>query len=68
MEAITDEFGSGEASLMALEAGADIVLMPDDLDEAYKAVRAAIESGELTEEEIDAKITRILKVKNEYGI
>ena len=68
MEAITNEFGSGEASLMALEAGADIVLMPDDLDEAYKAVRAAIESGELTEEEIDAKITRILKVKNEYGI
>lgn len=68
MEAITDEFGSGEASLMALEAGADIVLMPDDLDEAYKAVKAAVESGELTEEEIDAKIERILKVKKEYGI
>ena len=68
MEAITNEFGSGEAALMALEAGADIVLMPDDLDEAYKAVKAAVESGELTEEEIDAKIERILKVKKEYGI
>lgn len=66
MEAITDEFGSGEAALMALKAGADIVLMPDDLDEAYTAVKAAVESGELTEEEIDAKITRILKVKGDY--
>lgn len=68
MEAITDEFGSGEAALMALEAGADIVLMPDDLDEAYKAVKAAVESGELSEEEIDAKIVRILKVKKDYQI
>lgn len=68
MQAITDEFGSGEASLMALEAGADIVLMPDDLDEAYKAVKAAVESGELSEEEINAKLIRILKLKDEYGI
>ena len=68
MEAITNEFGSGEAALMALQAGADIVLMPDDLDEAYTAVKNAVESGELTEEEIDAKLHRILKVKSEYGV
>ena len=68
MEAITDEFGSGEAALMALEAGADIVLMPDDLDEAYKAVKAAVESGELSEEDIDSKLLRILKLKDEYQI
>ena len=61
--------GIGQGITIGLaEAGADIVLMPDDLDEAYKAVRAAVESGELSEEEIDAKLIRILKLKDEYQI
>lgn len=68
MEAITDKYGSGEASLMAIEAGADIVLMPDDLDEAYKAVKDAVENGRISEEMVDQKVLRILRMKETYGI
>ena len=53
---------------MAIEAGADIVLMPDDLDDAYKAVKDAVESGRISEEMIDQKVLRILRMKETYGI
>lgn len=39
MKAITDDYSAGEAAVKALQAGVDVILMPDDLAEAYKAVK-----------------------------
>lgn len=64
MKAITSKYSDGEAAVMAIKAGADIILMPYDYRAAYKAVLKAIKKGEITEARIDESVRRILKVKN----
>ena len=68
MEAITEKYGSGEATVMALKAGADLILMPDDFDEAFTAVRSAVDSGELSKEEILSKLERVEALKESHNI
>lgn len=65
MGAISQEYNSKEASVMALKAGVDLVLMPTDFEEAYQGVLSAIEEGELTEERIDESVRRVLRLKND---
>lgn len=62
-KAITDHYTSGEAAVMALQAGADMIMKPADIAEAYAAVMAAVADGMLTEERIDESLTRIFTVK-----
>lgn len=59
---------SGEAAVKALQAGVDIILMPRSLSDAHAGVKAALENGELTQEQIDEKVLRILETKIEAGI
>ena len=68
MEAITGAYSSGEAALAALGAGCDILLMPEDLPEAFEAVLAALEDGTLTTEWLDNTVRRILQFKQMHGI
>ena len=63
MGAITEEYTSGEAAVKAVQAGVDIVLMPENFQEAYQGVLDAVADGTLTEERIDESVTRILTVK-----
>lgn len=68
MKAVTNYYTSGEASVNALKAGADVVLMPEDFKAAYRAVLNAVEEGEIEEKSIDEKVQRILELKIERGI
>ncbi len=68
MKAINDEYGIGNACLMAFEAGADILLMPLDIHEAYNALLDAAVSGRISAERLDQSVERILKLKIAYGI
>jgi len=54
MEAITAHHGAGEAAVLAVEAGADLVLMPADADAAMEAILAAVEQGRLGRERLEA--------------
>ena len=63
MGAITEEYTSGEAAVKALQSGVDIVLMPENFQQAYQGVLDAVADGTLTEERIDESVTRILTVK-----
>ncbi len=63
MGAVTEQYTSAQAAVKALQAGADIILMPENFKEAYQGVLDAVKSGELTEEQIDTAVTRIVKVK-----
>lgn len=54
--------------VLALKAGVDLLLMPPDLDLAYRSVLAAVRSGELTEQRIDASVTRVLELKYRRGM
>ena len=68
MGAITRDYPAGEAAVAALEAGCDVILMPEDLPEAFEAVLAALDSGRLTMEWLDETVRRILEFKELHGI
>ena len=68
MGAIVEEYGSGESAVLAVQAGADIVLMPADLEEAAEALTAALRNGTLTEERVDKSLSRILSLKYDKGM
>jgi len=68
MEAIRQHFGAGEAAVRALEAGADILLMPDDPWAARAGVLRAVASGRLSEDRIDASVRRVLAAKEAMGL
>ncbi len=63
MGAISNYYSSAEASIQAIEAGADVLLLPANIYNAYHGVIDAVENGRLSEERIDASVYRILKVK-----
>lgn len=68
MGAITEHYATGEATVMALKAGVDIILMPKDLDDAVEGVEDALADGTLTQQELDEKVLRILETKIRAGI
>ena len=59
MGAITRLYGSGEAAVRALQAGADLLLCPLDLCAAFDAVLDAVRSGVLSETRLDESVRRI---------
>lgn len=67
MGAVTDYYSSAQAAVMAVAAGADMLLMPEDFVAAYEGVLNAVQRGELTQERIDESVRRILKVKLEMA-
>lgn len=64
MGAITRQYGTDEAAILAVEAGADILLMPADPDVAIAAVAHAVERGRIAPERIHASLERIWQAKH----
>ena len=67
MGAIKDNYESDEAALLAVMAGADIVLMPKDFNKAYEGILSAVKNGTVSEERIDESVTRILRLKMKFN-
>lgn len=63
MGAISDSYGSADAAVRAVNAGADIVLMPKDFVSAYQGVLNAVENGTISTDRIDESVRRILRLK-----
>lgn len=63
MGAISQHYSSAEVSVKVIEAGGDMLLMPENFQEAYQGILEAVQNGTLTEERIDESVRRILKVK-----
>jgi beta-N-acetylhexosaminidase len=68
MAAIDRRFPRGEAAVRALEAGADLLLMPPDVGAAIDAIERAVRGGRLTEERLDRSVLHILRVKEAMGL
>ncbi len=68
MGAISDGYGVGEASVRALEAGADILLSPKDVPGAISAVVEAVESGRVSRARVEASVRRVLELKARLGL
>ena len=66
MKAIDDRYRSGEAAVMAIEAGADIVMVLWTLTkqiEVFDALLSAVKSGRISQARLDQSVERILKSK-----
>ena len=68
MRAITKHYTDGEAAVLAILAGCDIILQPKDFQAAYEGVLAAVEDGTIPESRIDESLYRILTLKQTYGL
>jgi beta-N-acetylhexosaminidase len=66
MGAITNTWDSDEAAILALQAGADMILFsssPNEAIAARNAMLSAIEDGTISEDRIDESVERILRMK-----
>lgn len=68
MGAVADNYSSAESAVKVVNAGADIILMPYSLSSAYNAVVKAVNDGSIPEERINESVTRILSLKEKYGL
>jgi beta-N-acetylhexosaminidase len=68
MGGITVRFAPGEAAVRAVLAGADALLMPPVPDAAFEALQAAVRSGRISPERLNASVRRILLAKARLGL
>lgn len=67
MEAVAGFYNSDKAAVLAVTAGADMILMPADYNTAYTGILNAVNDGTITEERINESVTRIVKAKLAMG-
>ncbi|MFB8749026.1 glycoside hydrolase family 3 protein [Streptomyces parvulus] len=68
MQGVRTKYGDDRVPVLALKAGADQLLFPPSIDVAYNGVLAAVRTGEITEDRLDASVLRILRVKEKAGL
>jgi len=69
MHAIAKHFPIPQATVMAAQAGADLLLVSHTLEHqiaAIEAVKEAVQQGQLSEAQIDASVERILSLKAKH--
>ena len=68
MGGVAKRYGATEPLIMAIEAGADVLLMPRSVPDAITTVVDAVRSGRLTEQRIEASVRRLLTAKARAGL
>jgi beta-N-acetylhexosaminidase len=68
MQGVRTIYGDERVPVLALKAGADILADPPHLPSAFRAVMAAIEAGEVSEERLERSVERILRLKDRLGL
>ncbi|MFC4410456.1 beta-N-acetylhexosaminidase [Chungangia koreensis] len=71
MGAIRNSYSAGQAAVRAFLAGHDILLICHEYDNYYMAIQAmkeAVTSGKITEEQVDQSVQRILTLKKKYKL
>ncbi len=68
MKGVSDYFEPGELELMALKAGNDILLLPENVPLAIKTIKNAIEKGKISEDLLNKKCRKILFYKEMIGL
>ncbi len=63
LKAISEYYGADEAAVMALKAGCDMILMPEDFEKAYNGVLEAVQNGVISEERINDSLRRVYRIK-----
>jgi beta-N-acetylhexosaminidase len=68
MKGVSNFNSQGEVALKAFMAGSDMLLMPPDIESAIKTIKNAINSGLITEKEINDRCYKVLQAKKWVGL
>jgi len=68
MQGLAQMFNQGEAAVRAIEAGADVLLMPVNPETTIRAVVSAVENGRIKKTRIDESVMRVLEAKVRVGV
>lgn len=67
MGSIIQQYGIEESAVLAVEAGADVLMMPADVDRSIAAVCEAVRSGRIVPEVILRAVERIWRAKHKLA-
>lgn len=68
MEGVTKHFKPDEVAIMAFRAGNDMLVLPQNIDLAYKGLKEAFTQKQLDVAQLDAKVRKILETKYRLGL
>lgn len=68
MGGVANRYGATEPLVLALDAGADILLMPRNVTDAINTISKAVESGRLSQARIDRSVRRVMRAKAQAGL
>ncbi|MFP4288899.1 MAG: glycoside hydrolase family 3 N-terminal domain-containing protein [Bacteroidales bacterium] len=68
MKGVTSFYPPGELELKALQAGVDLILMPQNLELAINTIHKSVKDNTISEEFIDEKVRKILYFKEMAGL
>ncbi|MCB9034254.1 MAG: serine hydrolase [Chitinophagales bacterium] len=68
MKGITKYYPSGTAEVKAILAGNDVMLFPEDVDQAVKGIKEAVNKGVISQDIINQKVKKILMAKYWLGL
>lgn len=71
MKAITNHYGIAQAAVQSVKAGSDVVLIahdPANTIAVIDALKAAVESNKISEQQIDQSVMRIIELKEKYKL
>ena len=68
MQGLSQMFNNKEAAVRSIEAGADVLLIPNNAEEAIAGVMAAVASGRISKQRLDRSVLKILNAKAKLGL
>ena len=68
MKGVAEGRSAVEVNTLVYKAGSDLILMPDDVKESICAIADSVETGVWSEEELNAKVRRVLELKARAGL
>ncbi|MEM8908703.1 MAG: serine hydrolase, partial [Bacteroidota bacterium] len=68
MKGVTKHYQPGEVEAKAMVAGNDVLLLPENVPAAFKAIKAYLESGQLDRNQFHESVRKILRSKYDLGI
>jgi beta-N-acetylhexosaminidase len=68
MQGLASLYDTAEASVRAIEAGADMLLMPKKAEDAINGVMAAVQRGRISRKRLDESLAKVLAAKAKLGL
>jgi len=68
MKGVSDYHQPGEVDLLALQAGNDVLVFPEDVPKAIALIKQAINDKQLDGQAVDEKVKCILRLKYQMGL